>query len=240
MLNNIGLPGLILLSPMLIAMVMGIYSLAKVPNYDDKFNYAGFWLRFIAALIDGILMTLITLIPAFALGYLVGSSMAGTSSSYEIEATTQALGNLLGFVVGWLYYTLLESSKYQATLGKKMLGLRVVDLDGRRIGFGKANGRYFGKLLSLFTLLIGHFMMGWTKKKQALYDKMAGCLVVRNSSPALSEAQSSEVNGSCKEPAFESRTDFSNNSFEAEALRKYRAGDIDEETMMKLINSNSR
>ena len=44
--------------------------------------------------------------------------MAGTSSSYEIEATAQALGNLLGLVFGWLYYTLFESSKYQATLGK--------------------------------------------------------------------------------------------------------------------------
>jgi uncharacterized RDD family membrane protein YckC len=185
MLNNIGLPGLILLSPMLIAMVMGVYSLAKVPSYDDKFNYAGFWLRFVAALIDGILMTLITLIPAITLGYWVGINMAGTSSAYEIEATAQALGNLLGFVVGWLYYTLLESSKYQATFGKKLLGLRVVDLDGNRIGFGKANGRYFGKLLSVFTLLIGHFMMGWTKRKQSLYDKLAGCLVVRNTSPAL-------------------------------------------------------
>jgi len=185
MLNNIGLPGLILLSPMLIAMVMGVYSLAKVPNSDDKFNYAGFWLRLAAAIIDGILITLITLIPALALGYWAGVNMAGTSSAYEIEATAQALGNLLGFVVGWLYYTLLESSKYQATFGKKLLGLRVVDLNGKRIGFGKANGRYFGKLLSVFTLLIGHFMMGWTKRKQSLYDKLAGCLVVRNTSPAL-------------------------------------------------------
>ena len=127
MFNNIGLPGLILLSPMIIAIVMGVYSLAKVPNSDDKFNYAGFWLRFAAAVIDGILMTLITLVPAIALGYLVGIGMAGTSSVYEIDATAKALGNLLGFVVGWLYYTLLESSKYQATFGKKMLGLRVVD-----------------------------------------------------------------------------------------------------------------
>ena len=114
-------------SPMIIAIVMGVYSLAKVPNSDDKFSYAGFWLRFAAAVIDGILMTLITLVPAIALGYLVGIGMAGTSSVYEIDATAKALGNLLGFVVGWLYYTLLESSKYQATFGKKMLGLRVVD-----------------------------------------------------------------------------------------------------------------
>ena len=73
--------------------------------------------------------------------------MASTSSLYEIEMTAQSLGNLLGFVVGWLYYILLESSKYQTTFGKKMLWLVVVDLNGNRIGFGRANGRYFGKLL---------------------------------------------------------------------------------------------
>lgn len=240
MLNNIGLPGLILLSPMLIAMVMGVYSLAKVPNFDDNYNYAGFWLRLAAAIIDGIVMTLITLIPALALGYLVGVNMAGTSSAYVIEATAEVLGNLLGFVVGWLYYTLLESSKYQATFGKKLLGLRVVDLDGNRIGFGKANGRYFGKLLSLFTLLIGHFMMGWTKRKQSLYDKMAGCLVVRNSSPSLSVVEASADKGIRTQPTFNSKSDLSTDTFQAEALRKYKAGEIDEETMMKLMKTDSR
>lgn len=187
MLNNIGLPGILLLIllPIMIAMVMGVYSLAKVPNYDDKFNYGGFWLRFIAALIDSILLTLIALFPVFALEYWIGNGMAGTSSSGEIEVSAQSFGSLLGLVGGWLYYTLLESSKFQATLGKRMLGLRVVDLNGERIGFVKANLRYFGKFLSLFTLLIGHYMMGWTKKKQALYDKIAGCLVVRNSSTEI-------------------------------------------------------
>ena len=240
MLNNIGLPSLIILSPMLIAIVMGIYSLAKVPNSDDNYNYAGFWLRLVAAVIDAIIMTLITLIPAFLVGYMIGVNMAGTAPSYEIEATAEAVGNLMGFVVGWLYYTLMESSKYQATLGKKLLGLRVVDLDGNRIGFGKANGRYFGKLLSLFTLLIGHLMMGWTKRKQSLYDKMAGCLVVRNSSPSLSVTEVSANKGVRTQPTFNGKADLSNDTFKTEALRKYKAGEIDEETMMKLMKVDSR
>ena len=121
MLNNIGLPGLIMM-PMLIAAIMGIYSLVKVPNYDASYNYAGFWLRLVAAVIDGIIMTLIALIPAYIVGYMIGVSMVGTAPVYE------AVGNLIGFVVGWLYYTLMESSKHQATFGKKILGIRVVDI----------------------------------------------------------------------------------------------------------------
>jgi len=238
MLNNIGLPGLLVLTPFIVALVMGFYSIVKVPNSDENFNYAGFWLRLVAAILDGIIMTLITLIPAYILGYVIGMSMAATSSAYEIEMTAQALGNLLGFVVGWLYYTILESSNFQATFGKKLLGIVVVDLNGNRIGFGRANGRYFGKLLSLITLLIGHLMMGWTQQKQALYDKMAGCLVVRKNSPALLTANKLDSDKVISQPSAVSSKNSQDDSFEAEALRKFKAGEIDEATMMKLIKKN--
>ena len=59
-----------------------------------------------------------------------------------------------------------------------VLGIKVTDLNGRRIGFGKATGRYFGKILSTVILLIGCIMIAFTEKKQGLHDKMAGCLVV--------------------------------------------------------------
>ena len=235
MLNNIGLPGMILFTPMLIAAIMGIYSLVKIPNYDASYNYAGFWLRLVAAVIDGIIMTLITLIPAFIVGYMIGESMAGTAPVYEIEATAGAVGNLIGFVVGWLYYTLMESSKHQATFGKKILGIRVVDLNGGRIGFGKANGRYFGKLLSVLTLFIGHFMMGWTKKKQALYDKMAGCLVVRNSSPALLASNPLQETSNNFGASSITQATSENDTFESEALRRFKNDEIDEDTMLKLM-----
>ena len=124
MLNNIGLPGLIILTPFIVSLIMGLYSLVKVPNSDENYYYAGFWLRLISAIIDAILMTLITLIPAYALGFVLGMSMASTSSLYEIEMTAQALGNLLGFVVGWLYYTVLESSNYFQTISDILYNLR--------------------------------------------------------------------------------------------------------------------
>ena len=78
-----------------------------------------------------------------------------------------------------LYFTLCESSTWQATLGKRMLSLRVTDLHGRRIGFGQANGRYWSKIISGLLLFMGFLMVGFDRKKQGLHDKLAGTLVVR-------------------------------------------------------------
>ena len=73
----------------------------------------------------------------------------------------------------------METSKFQGTLGKMALGLIVTDLSGQPITFGRATGRYFGKIISSLTLSIGYMMAGWTQQKQALHDMMAGCLVLR-------------------------------------------------------------
>jgi uncharacterized RDD family membrane protein YckC len=82
-------------------------------------------------------------------------------------------------VLNWLYYALLESSTWQATLGKKALGLEVTDVEGRRISFGRATGRFFAKIISALILFIGFIMAGFTERKQALHDMIAGTLVIR-------------------------------------------------------------
>jgi uncharacterized RDD family membrane protein YckC len=86
---------------------------------------------------------------------------------------------LIRTVLNWLYYALLESSAWQATLGKKALGLEVTDMEGRRISFGRATGRFFAKIISALILWIGFIMAGFTEKKQALHDMIAGTLVIR-------------------------------------------------------------
>jgi uncharacterized RDD family membrane protein YckC len=73
----------------------------------------------------------------------------------------------------------MESSSRQATVGKMTLGLKVTDLAGRRISFARASGRYFAKYVSSMTLLIGYIMAGFTERKQALHDIIAGTLVIR-------------------------------------------------------------
>ena len=85
-----------------------------------------------------------------------------------------------GFVVvNWLYFALMESSSKGATLGKMAIGIRVTDLQGRRISFGRATGRYFAKLFSSMIFGIGYLMAAFTQQKQALHDMVAGCLVTK-------------------------------------------------------------
>jgi len=86
---------------------------------------------------------------------------------------------LVTFALGWLYYALMESSKNQGTLGKMALGLKVTDMEGNRVSFGRATGRYFGKIISGMIMMIGYILAGLTEKKQALHDIMASCLVVK-------------------------------------------------------------
>jgi uncharacterized RDD family membrane protein YckC len=85
---------------------------------------------------------------------------------------------IVAVVIEWLYFAGMESSAGQATLGKRALGIKVTDMSGNRITFGKATGRFFGKILSSLILLIGFLMAAFTQKKQALHDLLAGTLVV--------------------------------------------------------------
>lgn len=126
---------------------------------EEPVFYGGFWERFGAALIDGILMTVID----YAIQLLVDGP------AYV----------LITLPLNWLYFALMESGEGQATLGKKALGLKVTAIDGGRISFGQATGRYFGKIISTMILFIGYLLMIWDDKKQTLHDKMAGTLVVR-------------------------------------------------------------
>ena len=92
---------------------------------------------------------------------------------------TLGIGLIFGIVIDWLYYSLMESSLNQATLGKMALGLKVTDLNGNRISFGRATGRYFGHYLSALILGIGYLMIAFSEKKQGLHDMIAETLVVK-------------------------------------------------------------
>ena len=128
-------------------------------------QYAGVWLRFLALVID----TLIFALAGIILGFILGI-MGGSPKSLDIPL----------FIVGWLYYALLESSVKQATIGKMVLGISVTDLSGNRISFGRATGRYFAKIISGVILCAGYIMAAFTAKKQALHDIMASTLVIKS------------------------------------------------------------
>ena len=135
-------------------------------------EYAGFWLRFVAVIIDGIILS----IPQYALGF----AMTGVSFFGASDLPFVASNPLFSVVIPWLYGAFMESSKHQATLGKMAVGIKVTDLDyNGPISFGRATGRYFGKMVSSLILLIGFIMAGFTERKQALHDMMANTLVVK-------------------------------------------------------------
>jgi uncharacterized RDD family membrane protein YckC len=133
-------------------------------NARQSKTYAGFWRRFFAYLIDYLILTTGLVLISIGLG-----------------RSGALLFLPLSLIGGWLYYALMESSRYQATLGKMALGIKVTTLGGERIGFGQASGRFFGKVVSGLTLGVGYLMAAFTEKRQALHDKMASTLVVRTS-----------------------------------------------------------
>jgi uncharacterized RDD family membrane protein YckC len=148
--------------------------------------YAGFWLRFVAFIIDAIVLYFVRMIVTLPFAASMGRGMRGMMTGRPPNAEdllplmhVMFRVMLISVVLQWLYYALLESSAWQGTLGKKALGLEVTDLDGNRISFGRATGRFFAKFISALTLMIGYIMAGFTEKKQALHDMIAGTLVIR-------------------------------------------------------------
>ena len=144
-------------------------------------DYAGFWLRFLASFVNGIILVFVFLLMMiFPLALLTPSESEQPDPAKGVLFGLALFGfYLLAIVGGWLYEALMESSRWQATLGKRALGLRVVDLEGRHISFSRATGRHFAKILSSLILNVGFLMAGFTSKKQALHDMIAGTLVVR-------------------------------------------------------------
>jgi uncharacterized RDD family membrane protein YckC len=132
-------------------------------------EYSGFWRRFVAYVIDNILLSVVFWLLVLVLGGIGGDG--GVFGAYTLAA------------IGWLlYYAAMESSSNQATVGKMALGIKVTDLEGNRISFGRAVGRNLAKIISVLIFYIGFIMAAFTAKKQALQDMIAGTLVVKKGS----------------------------------------------------------
>ncbi|KPP91468.1 RDD family protein [Erythrobacter sp. HL-111] len=133
-------------------------------------DYAGFWIRVGAYLID----TVILIAVQFVLALLTGAALFTTQAE-----ETLGIADLLGTLVGFAYFIGFEGSEMQATPGKKALGLIVTDERGGRISYLRAAGRSFGKILSGLVLAIGYIMVAFTERKQGLHDLLASTLVVK-------------------------------------------------------------
>jgi uncharacterized RDD family membrane protein YckC len=149
--------------------------------------FGGFWIRFLAYFIDSIILSivatpLIFLVLAPNMARIMHDAENNQEPSPEMIVSMFAgisVYIVLVWIGTWLYDALLTSSSWQGTIGKKLLRLKVTDEAGNRIGFGRATGRFFGKLLSGMIMDIGFFMIGFTDRKRGLHDMLAGTLVMK-------------------------------------------------------------
>ena len=170
---------------------LGGVVLAQAPTY------AGFWLRFLAHLIDSLILSPVFIAMfIFAFTLLGGAAFFASltraaripNASPDTEAAAMASFFTLIFaiaivstIVSWLYYAYFESGIKQATWGKQVLGVYVTDLNGQRLTFGRASGRFFAKIVSgMIPLGIGYIMAGFTERKQALHDMIASTYVLKH------------------------------------------------------------
>ncbi|QDT38817.1 RDD family protein [Stratiformator vulcanicus] len=137
-------------------------------------EYASWGARFIAYFIDLFLIYILIFVVFFGLGMIAG--MLGDDEN----AVDSLIGVIAGFgpiVMAWLYFAVQQASEVRATLGKRCLGIQVVNSAGGTITFGQATGRFFGRILSGF-FMIGYLMPLWDADSQSLHDKLASTYVV--------------------------------------------------------------
>lgn len=169
----------------------------QIEEKENHPQYAGFWIRFGAWVIDSIILGIPLLFFSNIIFALFINSMEFPDELLTDPASIHALSDaevlsLIGPImiaffgtiavcmfISLFYYALLHASKWQATIGKKLLGLRVEDMKGNRISFWRSLGRYIVSSLLSGILLIGFILAAFTEKKQALHDLIVGSVVVK-------------------------------------------------------------
>jgi len=163
------------------------YAAAPPVAYAPPSIYGGFWIRFLAHLIDHVILGAVAA-PLFFIMVLPSIVRIAHQAERDQEPSPELIVAIvssafvyiaLAFIGQWLYEALLTSSLWQGTIGKKVLRLKVVDEAGNRIGFGRATGRFFAKILSSMFFCIGFIMVGLTDRKRGLHDMLAGTMVMK-------------------------------------------------------------
>jgi len=148
-------------------------------------------MRFVAIIIDGIIIGVaqsfifVPILAALGLGFASSAETMDFSDPEQAAGMIASIGALIGgywilsLSIQILYFSFMEASKFQATLGKMAIGINVTDINGGKLDFGKAFIRNLSKILSYMILFIGYIMAGFTEKKQGLHDMIASTLVVK-------------------------------------------------------------
>ena len=157
---------------------------------SDEVQPAGFPLRLVAFVIDSLVLLVPMMIWTALFQSFTGSELPtandmlaaiadGRDDDYDAMMSVALKHTIGAFIIQGIYHALLESSAWQATLGKRALGILVTDENGDRITLRRAAARHAGRILCQFTLFFGYLMIMLTARGQGLHDKAAGTLVVR-------------------------------------------------------------
>jgi len=148
-------------------------------------RYAGFWIRFVARLIDGVLLFIVSLIISIPFAAVMGGAAMITPSNdpatalAALPAIMAMLGirTLINIVIAVAYEGYFVSTR-GGTLGKLALGLKIIKADGSGVSVGLAVGRYFAQMLSSLILFIGYIMAGFDPEKRSLHDRICDTRVI--------------------------------------------------------------
>jgi len=151
--------------------------------HHNYFIYAGFGRRTAAYLID---IFVVLFIEMFIYFVILLPILFDGFSFYDLfeeviflSSSDGIISHIFIFILSWAYFSFMESTDLQATIGKLLLKIKVTDYNGDRISFSRASARYLGKLASLIIFGIGFIMILFTKRKQGLHDLWAKCLLIR-------------------------------------------------------------
>lgn len=149
------------------------------PESEEVREYADFKERFVAWWVDGLLTLFATAMVAGAISNAINKHYGIYLTNWDDQIAADVTKLVVAVLIGWVYEALQECSVYQATLGKRLVAIKVTDTQGRRISFGRATTRYFAKFLSLISVY-GYFACLVTERRQALHDLLAGTIVVKD------------------------------------------------------------
>lgn len=150
--------------------------------YGQATTYGGFWIRLVAYIIDGVIVSIPTFVIAFILGIVIGLSSAASGNQPSTAATNAAgtVGELIGVAISIGYFVYFWG--VGSTLGMRLFKLRVADANtGQPIGFGRAGLRYVGLIVSTLVCYIGLIWAAFDSRKQGWHDKIATTVVLQGS-----------------------------------------------------------
>jgi uncharacterized RDD family membrane protein YckC len=124
--------------------------------------YGGFWIRFVAKFVDGMILGVANQLVRLVLGPVI----------------YYRFGVLISIALGTVYTTFLLG-KYGATLGKMAFGLKVVTADGGKVSYARACGRHFAEIISSLILCIGYIMAAFDEQKRTLHDRICNTRVIK-------------------------------------------------------------